>query len=1034
MEHQETDRDLKRKIEKLEEELLRARESARESEERYRALFDRSFYGVFIMDLEGRILDVNDIGLKMLGYRREHLGDLNFWNLISEDQAAAAAKAREELLRTGLQESTAEYRFKCRDGGHIWVEATSTVIYRGGHPYAVQGIARDITERKRAEDELRSSEERFRSLIQNASDIIVILSGDGLFSYESPSVERILQYPAGYLIGKSPQEFIHPDDVPTVQRKLDDVYRIRNDGQPTEFRMRRFDGSWIHLEAIGKNLIDFPGINGLVITARDITERKKAEEALRQSEERYRSILDNMQEAYYEVDLKGNFTFFNLPTMASLGYTVEEMQGMNYRRFADEENAQKLFEVYHRVFATGKAVTGFEWDATNKNGEKIPAEASVSLKYDAAGNPVGFKGIVRDISERRKAQDALRRSEEKYRNILESIHEAYIELDLAGNLVFFNDPCCRMLGYDRHELMGMSYRVFISPEAHQRMYEAFRNIYETGAPAFLMDYDVLRKDGSKRTHEMSASLIRDASGKPVGFRAVGRDITDRKRAEENLRQSEERFREMARLMPDTIYEADEKGVLTFVNEAAFDKFRYSRDDFSGGLNCIDMLAPEDRDRGMKNFVKVLSGEHVGLTEYIARRKDGGTFPILMHSTVIIRNGTPAGVRGFIIDISDKKILEEQLIRAQKMEAIGTLAGGIAHDFNNLLMGVLGNVSLMLLNMDSSHPFYDRLKNVEEYVHQGSELTKQFLGFARGGKYEVKPTHLGDFVHRSSEMFGRTKKEIRIHRKVQEGLWAVEVDRNQMEQVMLNLFVNAWQAMPGGGDLYLSTENIELRDSDATPLGVEPGRFVRVSVTDTGVGMDDSVRARIFEPFFTTKGKGRGTGLGLASVYGIVKNHRGFVTVESRKGAGATFTIYLPASDKPAQEEQRISAEAPKGRETILLIDDEKMVLEVGSEMLKRLGYEVLTASGGRAGIETYRSNRDCIHLVVLDMIMPDLGGSKTFDGLLDIDPNVKVLLSSGYSLVGQAREIMEKGCRGFIQKPFGIHDLAEKIRKILDGG
>ncbi|MFY9112120.1 MAG: PAS domain S-box protein, partial [Desulfomonilia bacterium] len=309
MEHQETDRDLKRKIEKLEEELLRARESARESEERYRALFDRSFYGVFIMDLEGRILDVNDIGLKMLGYRREHLGDLNFWNLISEDQAAAAAKAREEVLRTGLQESTAEYRFKCRDGGHIWVEATSTVIYRGGHPYAVQGIARDITERKRAEDELRSSEERFRSLIQNASDIIVILSGDGLFSYESPSVERIFQYPAGYLIGKSPLEFIHPDDVPTIQRELDDVYRIHNDGQPTEFRMRRFDGSWIHLEAIGKNLIDFPGINGLVITARDITERKKTEEALRQSEERYRSILDNMQEAYYEVDLKGNFTF-----------------------------------------------------------------------------------------------------------------------------------------------------------------------------------------------------------------------------------------------------------------------------------------------------------------------------------------------------------------------------------------------------------------------------------------------------------------------------------------------------------------------------------------------------------------------------------------------------------------------------------------------------------------------------------------------------------------------------------------------------
>ncbi len=318
------------------------------------------------------------------------------------------------------------------------------------------------------------------------------------------------------------------------------------------------------------------------------------------------------------------------------------------------------------------------------------------------------------------------------------------------------------------------------------------------------------------------------------------------------------------------------------------------------------------------------------------------------------------------------------------------------------------------------------------MRQGSELTKQFLGFARGGKYEVRPTRLGEFIQKSAEMFGRTRKEIRIHQSMQEGLWTVEVDRNQMEQVMLNLFVNAWQAMPGGGDLYISIQNVNLSESEVAPFGAGPGRYVQVSVTDTGIGMDEEIKLRVFEPFFTTKGKGRGTGLGLASVYGIVKNHKGFVTVESEKGVGSTFTLYLPASDKPVMEERQASGEIRKGQGTILLIDDEEIILDVGSEMIKRLGYAVITAAGGKAGIEAYREHRDTIDLVVLDMIMPDLSGKDTFERLKEIRPDVSVLLSSGYSLNGQAREIMDKGCRGFIQKPFNLGDLAEKIREILD--
>jgi nitrogen-specific signal transduction histidine kinase/ActR/RegA family two-component response regulator len=386
----------------------------------------------------------------------------------------------------------------------------------------------------------------------------------------------------------------------------------------------------------------------------------------------------------------------------------------------------------------------------------------------------------------------------------------------------------------------------------------------------------------------------------------------------------------------------------------------------------------------------------------------------------------------VIDISDKKNLESHLVRAQKMEAIGTLAGGIAHDFNNLLMGILGNISLVLSQVDRSHPAYDRLRNVEDYVQRGSDLTKQLLGFARGGKYEVKPTDIGEFIRHNSEMFGRTKKDVRIHLKIREGLWTVEVDQGQMDQVLLNLYVNAWQAMPDGGDLYISAENVELDEVDVSPHGINAGRFVKITITDTGIGMDGATLARIFEPFFTTKERGRGTGLGLASAYGIVKNHGGFIHVESEKGLGTSFMIHLPASDRVIHAVQGQEDDLPKGRETLLLIDDEDMILDVGSKMLEGLGYKVYTAGGGRQGLQIYEQDKDRISLVILDVIMPDLGGKETFEALRRIRPAVKVLLCSGYSLGGHAEEIMKNGCKGFIQKPFKVADLARKIRSILD--
>jgi CheY-like chemotaxis protein len=348
------------------------------------------------------------------------------------------------------------------------------------------------------------------------------------------------------------------------------------------------------------------------------------------------------------------------------------------------------------------------------------------------------------------------------------------------------------------------------------------------------------------------------------------------------------------------------------------------------------------------------------------------------------------------------------------------------------MGVQGYSSLIRLDINPSDPNYEMLKNIEQYVLRGAELSRQLLGFARGGKYEVKPANINEVLNKSSLLFGRTKKEISIFTKFDPDIWTVEVDQGQIEQVLLNLYVNAWQAMPGGGSLYLETRNVILDESETTPFGVKPGEYVRIRVTDTGVGMDDRTRERIFEPFFTTKEMGRGTGLGLASAYGIIKSHGGFITVESVKGQGATFIIHLPALNKRAEAEKGFVEKFLTGNETILMIDDEEMVLHPGAQMLKRLGYKVLSAQSGQEALEIFMHQKEAIDLVILDMIMPGMSGSETYNQLKKIFPDVKVLLSSGYSLSGEATEILNRGCNGFIQKPFAINHISCKIREILD--
>ena len=505
---------------------------------------------------------------------------------------------------------------------------------------------------------------------------------------------------------------------------------------------------------------------------------------------------------------------------------------------------------------------------------------------------------------------------------------------------------------------------------------------------------------------------------------------ERKRAEEALRKSEEKYRSLFEDSRDAVVITNREGKLVDVNQAWLDLYGYTRGEIAD-LNVGQLYAsPDDQSRfqeeiEQKGFVRDY--------EFKARKKDETEMDCLITATVRRADDESIlGYQGIIRDITEKKRLEAQFQQAQKMQAMGTLASGIAHDFNNLLMGIQGNASLMLLDKTSGHPGYERLKNIEQGVKSGTRLTKQLLGLAKSGKYEVKPTDLNELIKRSSGMFGRTKKEIAIHTKYQEGIWPVEVDQGQIEQVLLNLYVNAWQAMPAGGELYLETENVTLDKDYVKPFDLEPGRYVKVSITDTGVGMDEATQQRIFEPFFTTKDMGRGTGLGLASVYGMIKNHDGMINVESKKGEGTTFAIYLPASKKEITKEKELSHEVFRGKETVFLIDDEDMIIDVSQEIIKALGYTVLVARSGKEAIEIYEKNKEKIDMVILDMIMPGMGGRETYDRMKDINPDIKVLLSSGYGIDGEAEEILERGCDGFLQKPFNMKKLSQKIREILD--
>ena len=783
-------------------------------------------------------------------------------------------------------------------------------------------------------------------------------------------------------------------------------------------------------------------------------QRKFAEEALRQSEERYRALYEDNPSMYFTVDAEGIVLSVNRFGAEELGYTVEELVGQPVLTVFHRDDKEEVRRQFARCLRNPMQVAHWEFRKVRKDRSILWVKEAARAVPRADGKPVVLV-VCEDITQQKLAEESLRQSEEKYRTILETMDDSYVETDIAGNLTFFNPSACKLLGYSADELKGMNYRKLMNEPTAKEVRRIFQSIYQTGKGASAFEYTLIQKDGTKTYVETSVSLMKDSQGQPIGFRGVGRDISERKRAETDRLKERERLATVLDVNPLPAFMIDEDHRTVFWNRAVEALTAIPRED-ALGKTLSESLSPTYMGKSPPILADLILDmtdtdllQHYG--HKIRRARVGEAFEVtapiwpggkkrileLVATRIRDHQGAVLGAIQCAHDVTDKVHLQKQLQHAQKMEAVGTLAGGIAHDFNNILTAVMGFTEMALSKISAGSPARPDLERVLDAGARARDVVRQILTFSRPTELEQKPILVTPLVKEALKLLRSslpTTIDIQQDIAVSPEEGVLLGDPTEIHQVLMNLCTNAAHAMRAKGGVL----RVELAGAvaDASLVSrypdLRPGPYVRLTVSDTGHGIDATVMERIFDPYFTTKEPGEGTGLGLAVVQGIVKGYGGAITVHSKPGKGATFHVFLPRIEEvivPQAEPVEVPA---TGNERILFVDDEKALVDLGKRMLESLGYLVDAKTNSVDALDVFSAGPDAFDLVITDMTMPNLTGMELAKKVMAIRPDIPIILCTGFRDLADGKESKAIGVREVLMKPYVTSDLAKAIRKVLD--
>jgi PAS domain S-box-containing protein len=774
---------------------------------------------------------------------------------------------------------------------------------------------------------------------------------------------------------------------------------------------------------------------GRVWGFRDVTERKQAEEALRESEVRYRGLFENSLEGI-GLSLRNQVINANRALLDIFGYRdLEEFKAIPLLEHVAPQSRGLIKQMLEKLDRGDPKLKRFEYQITRKDGQMRTLEISADGIY--LGGERYTQSTFRDITERKRAEEALRESETRFRAVFENAAIGIALVDMHGHLLESNPALQKMLGYSAPELAQMAFTEFTHPDDAPASRDLYASFYQGQRNRYQLDRRYRRKDGQIVWGQLTESLVRNQNGEPQYAIAMVEDISERKRAEKALRESEERHRSFIENLPVGVYRTTPDGRVLMANSAMLRMLGYDtsqelasqnleRDGFEGGYPRSAFREQIERQ-----------GEVRGL-EAGWRRRDGSVV-LTRESARSIRaeDGRVLYYDGTIEDITERRRLEEQLRQAQKMEAVGRLAAGVAHDFNNLLTIVIGYSDLVLQRLSTGNRMRPPLEEIKRAGERAGWLTRQLLAFSRKQVLQPQILDLNGLLTNVDQMLRRViGEDVELVMHLPPGLGRVKADPVQIEQVIMNLAVNARDAMPQGGKLTLEAANVELDSGYASShQSVLPGHYVMFAVSDTGVGMDAQTQAHLFEPFFTTKEPSKGTGLGLSTVYGIVKQSGGYIWVYSEPGKGATFKVYLPRIDQAVEAKvlgEPGAGELSRASETVLLVEDEKAVRCLARQVLESRGYHVLETAAGIEALEVGERHKERIHLLLTDVVMPQMGGRELAERLALLHPETKVLFMSGYADNAVVHFGLLDPGTALLEKPFTAQALARKLREVLD--